>query len=183
MVFQVAKLMHDDVLDAMCGHLNKVYIECYSAFAAATSPTCTHGANHQQRFGHTVARRNIVTFFQVPSQGLSCTFSIPLIDSFLYTLDIVSVFDPNPEKPTQQFCQLLRLDYLQIGRQLVISFSKWFLFFYRRSSVYKSYKIFKYWCPFPWSFPLQALCNATTCWVTWGETCGVTSTVNLFFLF
>ena len=42
MVFQVAKLMHDDVLNTVNGCFYQVYVECDTTLRAAASPAPAH---------------------------------------------------------------------------------------------------------------------------------------------
>ena len=58
MVFQVAKLMHDDVLDTMDGRFYQVQVKCDTAIGAAASPAPAHGADQQYRFRNAMARSN-----------------------------------------------------------------------------------------------------------------------------
>ena len=55
MVFQVAKLMHDNVLDAMDGRFYQVQVKCDTAFGAAASPAPAQGADQQYRFHNAMA--------------------------------------------------------------------------------------------------------------------------------
>ena len=60
MVFQMAKLMHDDVLDAMDGRFYQVQVKCDTALGAAAAPAPAHGANQQYRFRNAMARSNLL---------------------------------------------------------------------------------------------------------------------------
>lgn len=103
--------MHDNVFNAMHGYFYQINIECYSTFIAAASPSSVHSANHQHRLRHTVPRCNDVAFFQVTTENLPRSFSIPLIYSLFNDRSIVIIFNPNPEKTTHQFGGLFRVLY------------------------------------------------------------------------
>ena len=56
MVFQVAKLMHDDILDAMDGGFYQVQIKCDTAFGATASPAPVHGTDRHYRLRNAMAQ-------------------------------------------------------------------------------------------------------------------------------
>jgi hypothetical protein len=46
MVFHMAELMYDNVLNAMDGRFYQVQVKCDTAFGAAAPPAPAHGSNH-----------------------------------------------------------------------------------------------------------------------------------------
>jgi hypothetical protein len=62
MVFQVAKLMHDNVLDTMDGRFYQVYVKGDTAFGAAASPAPAHGADQQYRFRNAMVQSNLMIY-------------------------------------------------------------------------------------------------------------------------
>ena len=68
-MFQVAELMHDDILDAMDGHLNKIDVKGDPTQTAAASPPPFHGANGCHSNGHTVTGGNRIAAFHISPQS------------------------------------------------------------------------------------------------------------------
>ena len=98
MVFQVAKLMHNDILDAMDGNFYQIYIKRNTAFGAAASPAPAHAANQHHRLRDVMACSNGVAFFQISAEGFLSTFTVPRLHRFPDVLCITFVFRPYPQK-------------------------------------------------------------------------------------
>ena len=94
MVFQVAKLMHDDVLDTMDGRFYQVQVKCDTAIGAAASPAPAHAADQQYRLRNAMARSNGVAFFHVAGEGFMGSFAVPGIHCFPDTSGVIFIFNP-----------------------------------------------------------------------------------------
>ncbi len=94
MVFQVAKFMHDDVLDTMDGRFYQVQVKCDTALRAAASPAPAHGADQQYGFHNAMARGNGVASCHVTAEGLMGSFAVPGIHCFPDTSGVIFIFNP-----------------------------------------------------------------------------------------
>ncbi len=94
MVFQVAKLMHDNVLDAMDGRFYQVQVKCDTALGAAAAPAPAHGANQQYRLRNAMTRSNGVAPFHVTAEGFMGPFVVPGIHCFPDTSGVIFIFNP-----------------------------------------------------------------------------------------